>query len=29
MNFFNELVAARMQAMRMERGEYTVRKNRK
>ena len=29
MNFFNELVQARMQAMRMERGEYAVRKNRK
>ena len=29
MKFFDELVAARMQAMRMERGEYAVRKNRK
>ena len=29
MNFFNELVAARMQAMRMERGASASRKNRK
>ena len=29
MKFFDELVAARMQAMRMERGEHAVRRNRK
>ena len=29
MNFFNELVEARMYAMRLERGERAVRKNRK
>ena len=28
MKFFDELVAARMQAMRMERGEHAVRRNR-
>ena len=29
MKFFDELVQARMQAMRMERGEHAVRRNRK
>lgn len=29
MNFFNELVEARMYAMRLERGERTARRNRK
>ena len=29
MKFFDELVEARMQAMRMERGEHAVRRNRK